>query len=319
MFRNNMIYGQKEEDAVDFLIKQYKKKLLKSSLERMSKNGLIWREKLSDDEHSKLKNYKMAGAIYRHVFSTIGSCSGDLLKLAEANYTRVIGLAMYSLSVSEREFYNYFTALRFFGTHATSVRNVETKNPKLIKENTAKLRLESWKTLKTKGLGLKNKFLAQREISEGVLGNDDFVFLSLECGNVKSKSYSRFGNKLYRIPVDSNSSFSHSFITLNNLLTSKNQPKFTLDKLTASDETKRKIVRNYNVKDIIAIGDIKKFVCCSLILFIRQLSEIDKESLLGIRNEYDINILINSVFRPQVCIPRRLYARQDTYEVRDLK
>lgn len=319
MLKNKTNYGQKEEDAVNFLIRHYRRSLLNSSIKRMGENGLIWRENASDDDVSRLKNYNLAGMMYKSVLSAIGSFSKDVFKIAEDNFTRVVGLAMYSLTPSERDFYIYFISLSFYCTHATSVRNVETRNPSLISRNTAKLKLESWKTLKNKGIGLGNRFLPQREAAAGILGNDDFVFFSIECGSGINKSYSRFGNKLYRFKIDRKIEFNYSFITLNNLLVTKNQPKLTLSKLITSEQAKRKIVRNYNLKDIMAVGDVKKFICCSLILFLRQLSTEDKECLLNIRNEQDVNILINSVFRPQICIPHRLYAREDDYEVIDLK
>lgn len=319
MLRNRNNYGQREEDAVNLLIYRYRKKLLKSSIERMSKNGLIWRKSLDNDELSRLRGFRLPSVIYRHIVSTAGTIPDDLFKLAETNYIKVIGVAICSFTHSEREFYNYVISLPFFCTHATSVRNVETSDKRLVNENTAKLRLESWKTLKAKGVGLRNKFLEKRNLSDAVFGNDDFVFLSLECGNRGGKSYSRFGNKLYRFPIEGKSSFNQSLITLNNLLTSKNQPNKTLEKLTISDDAKIKFVRGYKLSEVIAVGNIKKFICCSLILFIRQLPLLDKESLLTMRTEGDINILINSVFRPQICVPHRLYARLGDYEVIDLK
>ncbi|EMD3084759.1 hypothetical protein VQY72_002140 [Salmonella enterica] len=309
-------YSDSDLESIIIINKIYRKCLLKKSIGMMDEIGLRWKNSLSETDHAELKKLKVPQIIVDEILANIRPRDKSLFEIAESNYYRTIGKVIYNLSPAERVFYDNALSLPFYCTHATSVRNVETHNPKLIKENTAKLKLNSWYTLKQKGLGMRNKFIPQRNISSAVIGNDDFIFFSLEVGSSLKKCSSRFGRRMYRVPIESNLAFRYSLITLNNLLTHKNNPV----KLSMPDVIPdiRRLKFKYNPIDIIAVGEIKKFVICSLIKTFRSLPMSQQDLLLSYRDDYHINILINSFFRPQICVPHRFYSRTGEYEVHEL-
>lgn len=309
-------YSDSDLESIKIINKIYRKSLLKKSIGRMDEIGLRWKDSLSETDKAELKKLKVPQIIVDEILANVHPRDKSLFEIAESNYYRTIGKVIYNLSPIERGFYDNALSLPFYCTHATSVRNVETRNPKLIKKNTAKLKLNSWYTLKRKGLGMRNRFISQRNISSAVIGNDDFIFFSLEVGPSLKKNSSRFGRRMYRVPIDNNLIFRYSFITLNNLLTHKNAP----DKLSIPEiiPDVRRLKFKYNPIDIIAVGEVKKFVICSLINIFRSLPLGHQNLLLSYRDDFHINILVNSFFRPQICVPHRYYSRAEEYEVHEL-
>ncbi|MCS2173061.1 hypothetical protein MUU46_22530 [Scandinavium sp. TWS1a] len=225
-----------------------------------------------------------------------GDSISDFTELANNNY-RALQVAAQRLTDQEILFFDHFTRSDFYAAHATNSKAVINDNNDLVLFSRKKL-IED-----------KIIFPTGNTSSDDIVGlaNDDNVFFSLEVGAPPQKSPaegigSRFGNTIYKIPYK-NPAFEHSSLVLFDQLEMV-VPECHLNGI--SIEAKQILnSRNYTMRSICFYG--RKSIpalALSIILAARLLPEDDRNILLKIQSEREINNLLGYLFRIEIRVPR---------------
>ncbi|MBI6547770.1 hypothetical protein [Xenorhabdus lircayensis] len=219
----------------------------------------------------------------------------------------------------ELEFAKSFKSKEFYIVHVSDKYLIDNLN------NSKKdLNLYSRVRLEEKKISFNKYNSSVKDISR--LGNDDYVFFSLEVGIIPKKTKSVFGNYFYRIRYSGdNISLMHSSMVLfDNLMPKKHlgQPfccKRLFERLKISDSSKaqfraRKLCRGKS--SFSGFYHSLNGLLYSIIHVIRELeNEDDKKELLSARSDEEINLIINGLFRPEVRVPRMIGFVEGSYQV----
>ncbi len=150
------------------------------------------------------------------------------------------------------------------------------------------------------------------------LKTDDFVFLSLGTENTNKKT-SRFGSHKYTIPAGNladNKYGSFLHVTLNDTLffndrkTTKYPNSFTAKDINI---LKNEEIAEFASETIFTIADSIDALALRMIKSIRLLSNERQRELLATNTTEGFDILMNTLYRPQVLVPRKLALEKGQY------
>lgn len=207
------------------------------------------------------------------------------------------------LNEQESAFVNYFVKQDFYLSHATKANLLNEKND---------LNIYSRKRLVEKNIVFPKENSSLTDI--GGLGNDDYVFFSLEIGPMPSKEgTSRFGSTIHKINF-SNEAFNNASLTLIDQLILD----FPDAKIPGLSEKGKNILINRSSPDVRSVffsGKVDSIfsLAHSIVGATRLLSQSDKDIILNERDPKRLDNIMNQIFRPEVRIARMVSAKQGDF------
>ncbi|PHM60974.1 hypothetical protein [Xenorhabdus ishibashii] len=219
-------------------------------------------------------------------------------------------IQMQPLSDKEQQFADVFMKKDFFIVHASDVN--------LINNNERNLLIYSRHRLQEKGIKFPTHHSSVQDILG--LGNDDYVFFSLEVGYTLKKPLSIFGANFYRIPYRrENMALRHSSMTLIDQIKLKAPDSRMLEKISQQARTYLK-TRGFVRENVhfCGIDNCLEGLLYSIILETRNLGRLSMEKdvnlILSARTDDEMNRVINGLFRPEVRVPRMVGIPNDAYQ-----
>ncbi|MFD3240131.1 hypothetical protein ACE2AK_13380 [Rahnella perminowiae] len=213
-------------------------------------------------------------------------------------------IALGKLTVQEQIFFNVLTQSSFYAVHCTNSPDVVNKAGDLI--------LYSRKELTGKGIRFNTRNTQPIDIS--MLGNDGYVFFSLEVGLPLLKSSSRFGSIFYKIAY-SHPVFRNSSLVLTDQVALV-KPRCHIPAL--SREAIRLLeAREFNRLSIIFNGKMFSVLglAYSIILTNRTLPPADQEIILSARSDAQLSNVVNSFYRPEIRVPKMVGIQSEQYTI----
>ncbi|MBI6548303.1 hypothetical protein [Xenorhabdus lircayensis] len=213
------------------------------------------------------------------------------------------------LSNEEKQFADVFMKKDFFIVHASDAHLTDNAERNLV--------IYSRVCLQEKGIEFPSHHSSVLDI--GRLGNDDYVFFSLEVGNTLQKPWSLFGKDFYRIAYKKeNMALRHSSMVLVDQLQPGPPNSRMIKNISkrAHDCLKLRVFMEYSIC-FSGIDDCLRGLLYSIILEIRNLTrslEGDAKVLLSARSDDEINRIINGLFRPEVRVPRMIGITRGDYQ-----
>jgi insecticidal toxin complex protein TccC len=265
------------------------------ALDRVQNNGLLMRQDF----------LRSCGKRGNDEFLAQSLPASELMQafVSQLRNGRSIAEEVGDLDSEEKAFLEVFSAKDFYVTHATE-RKVSSKSGDLI--------LFSRKRLVEKGTVFPEDHSMEEDIEE--LGNDDYVFFSLEVGEKSKKKESRFGGLFYRVNY-SHPIFDFSSMSLLDQLNMQIPQPSIVGLSNDARATLR--ARKYTRLNILFHGreDSMKGLACSIIEVARMLPERDKQIILCARSDDEVNRVINWIFRPEIRVPGIFAVREGSYSV----
>jgi len=219
------------------------------------------------------------------------------------NY-HALRIALGKLTIQEQSFFNTLSQAPFYAVHCTDSLDVVNKNNDLI--------LYSRKKLISKGIRFNADNTQPIDIS--MLGNDGYVFFSLEVGSPLLKSSSRFGSIFYKI------TYSHP-VFRNSSMVLTDQVALVIPRCHIP-ELSREAVRILEVRqlDRLAIIFNGKMLSVlglaySIILTNRSLPVADQKIVLSARTHTELSNVVNSFYRPEIRVPKMVGIKSDEYSI----
>lgn len=200
----------------------------------------------------------------------------------------------------EKEFIAFFTSRRFYAVHFSDAEVIDIKGD---------LKIYSAKHLKkTKRISYKKTSI--RDIK--YLGNNDYVFLSLEVGHIPKKLTSRFAVKRYAIPFTTEKFFHCDIVLLDQFDLSPPVCKLPISQKGNMHLSKRE---SYNRCNIYYRGAFHFIHCLAEIIVneTRMLSIEDRKIILNTRDDSGLDNIVNNMFRPEIRVPRMLICPRGSY------
>ncbi|WP_198359342.1 hypothetical protein [Burkholderia ubonensis] len=202
------------------------------------------------------------------------------------------------LSDDEIKFLNVFLNQKFYATHTTLAP---------VKNESGVLSLYSREKLIERGIIFNENNSPPEDIK--ILGNDDFVFFSLEVGDTPKKPSSRFGGVTYRVNFDEAVFRDTSWLSLVEMRFAKtpNVDRHIpyLNQSEQSSLSKRELTP---FETVFAGRDMKRGIGLSIISDARKLSPESRKKILESTTEGKINSLINGLYRPEIKVARHYFS-----------
>lgn len=199
----------------------------------------------------------------------------------------------------EKQFVERFLVTPFFATHSTAAQ---------VKGNNGTVSLFSRQKLIDRGMIFNQMNSPQEDIK--YLGNDDFVFFSLEPGVHPQKPSSRFGGATYRFDFDNSSFRDTAWLSLVEMRYART-PNLErhiegLDQSEYSRLSKRTLKP---FQTVFAGDDMKAGIALSIVRDVRDnLSHDAQVRMLGNTSDSHINKLVNGLYRPEIKVARHFFS-----------
>lgn len=225
----------------------------------------------------------------------------DLINLSKANM-RQLYRSLGTLNQHESDFFARFTESRFFATHTTGAP---------VENGQGIVSLFSRDKLIERGI-IFNENNSPQEDRE-LLGNDDFVFFSLEVGETPKKPSSRFGGNMFKFDLDKPSFTSVAWLSLTDMRFA-NTPHLNrhIQGLSCAEYDKLSKRELPRFQTVFHGKDMKAGIALSLIKDFREnLSHTSREKLLCYSTEHDLNRLVNGMYRPEIKVPRHFISDEN--------
>ncbi|PHM73489.1 hypothetical protein [Xenorhabdus kozodoii] len=216
------------------------------------------------------------------------------------------------LSNEEQQFADAFMGKNFFIVHATNANLTNNPAKNLLIYSSCRLKVNKIE-FPEHNSSYQDRF---------GLGNDDYVFFSLEVGNTLQKPYSIFGLNFFRIPYKrENMALRHSVMTLIDQIKLE-PPKSRMIKNISESARKHLETRNFTREKthFCGIDNCLEGLLYSIVLEIRDLGNYswmknDANLILSARTDDEINQVINGLFRPEVRVPKMVGIPSGFYQV----
>ncbi|HCC0888482.1 TPA: DUF4116 domain-containing protein [Salmonella enterica] len=146
-----------------------------------------------------------------------------------------------------------------------------------------------------------------------ILANEDFVFFSLEPGEEPKKASSRFGFKLHSFDLNQPVFEQVSSINLYDQINEQRpDPKKHIDGLSEeATETLRK--KESSVYNFMFFGkDLRAGLGLYLLKRIRAIPQRDRQKILAMKGEHELNRVINGILRPEIKVPKYFFSKEYT-------
>ncbi len=221
------------------------------------------------------------------------------IKVISKNNIRGLYQSLGVLSQDESDFLSRFLESKMFATHTTSA---PVENEKGI------VSLFSREKLIDRGILFNTKNSPEEDIS--ILGNDDFVFFSLEVGETPKKPSSRFGGEMFRFDFSKPSFTDASWLSLAEMRFSST-PHLSRHVQGLTDEEYGKLSKRELPRfgSVFHGTDMKTGIALSLIKdFRNNLSDASRGKLLTWSTDDELNRLVNGMYRPEIKVPRHFFS-----------
>ncbi|MDR5781870.1 hypothetical protein QCE63_20940 [Caballeronia sp. LZ065] len=285
--------SDKTRDVACRLLQRVRFKRARNALRRMGRNGYLFRKNATPEQDD---DWVYVGGPLVPQFQR----SSALFSKSIKNVDDVIA-SNGALDAQEESFADNFLGMPFYATHATQSR-VLSPGGDLV--------LYSRKRLREKAIAFSEKNSTSLDVNG--LGNDDYVFFSLEVGEQPSKDWSRFGSRMYKVKYD-HPAFAHSSMSLVDQLELEAPLPGALN---LSDQANDILYgRCFDRPDVMFHGRERSIVGLlhSIIHAARELPPADRQIILNARSETEINNIINYIFRPEIRVPGMIAVCQDDF------
>jgi hypothetical protein len=224
------------------------------------------------------------------------------------------------LDVPERRFLERFLKQDFVATHFT---NASLDQPSKSGENL--LSVFSRDKLIAREIGFNQTNTTEGDLSQK--GDSDYVFFALECTAQPSKSSSRFGAQVYRVPFDSSVFQDASWGALDDLLGAVDKDAGShisdLRDLSVmeragfshiSERANRDFLEVEAGNDIFMGKDLLTGAGLTVIGKLRTLHKMEgceklADELLASGTPEALNAVLNGILRPEIRVPRHFFSR----------
>ncbi|MDR5759979.1 hypothetical protein [Caballeronia sp. LZ035] len=275
------------------LLQRVRFKRARNALHRMGRNGYLFRKNATPEEDDDWVFDR--GPAVSHFQRSAALFSKSIKNVDDIIASNGV------LDGQEESFAENFFGMPFYATHATHAR-VLSPGGDLV--------LYSRKRLMEKEIAFLDDNSTDMDVNG--LGNDDYVFFSLEVGEKPAKDWSRFGNRMYRVKYDHPAFAYASMSLLDQLELEPPSP----EALNLSEEASDILFgRSFERPDVMFHGRDRSIVGLlhSIIHAARKLPPEDRQIILNARAEPDIDKIINYVFRPEIRVPGMIAVCQDDF------
>lgn len=205
------------------------------------------------------------------------------------------------LNDREKQFVESFLAMPFFATHSTAAP---------VKGDSGTVSLFSRQKLIDRHIIFNQANSPQEDIK--LLGNDDFVFLSLEAGADPKKPSSRFGGTTYRFDFNDPHFRNTAWLSLVEMRFAQTPILDRHIEDLSRDEYSRLSKRTLQpFQTVFAGGDMKAGIALSIVRDVREnLSQDTQERILSNVSDVHVNKLVNGLYRPEIKVARHFFSNQ---------
>ncbi|ELL0227409.1 DUF4116 domain-containing protein [Salmonella enterica] len=207
-----------------------------------------------------------------------------------------------SLDNDEKSFLDSILTVKLRATHASDAN--------LVNENDI-LGIYSRKLLIKKNIPFTEVNSTRKDIK--CLSNDDFVFFSLEPGEDFKKPSSRFGSSIYSIDINKPVFEQVSCISLYDQVTKEPpDPKKYIHGI--SREAARILQKkDPSICDFMFSGkEMRTGLGLYLLKRIRNIPHSDRQKILSMKSEHELNSVINGILRPEIKVPKYFFSKEYT-------
>ncbi|ECG0678883.1 DUF4116 domain-containing protein [Salmonella enterica subsp. salamae] len=207
-----------------------------------------------------------------------------------------------SLDNDEKSFLDSILTVKLRATHASDAN--------LVNENDI-LGIYSRKLLIKKNIPFTEVNSTRKDIK--CLSNDDFVFFSLEPGEDFKKPSSRFGSSIYSIDINKPVFEQVSSISLYDQVTKEPpDPKKYIHGI--SREAARILQKkDPSICDFMFFGkEMRTGLGLYLLKRIRNIPHSDRQKILSMKSEHELNSVINGILRPEIKVPKYFFSKEYT-------
>ncbi|ROM93791.1 hypothetical protein [Pseudomonas brassicacearum] len=273
-----------QDQAARIITSAIRRYIAEKSYARMIKKGAIWNkdDPRSSDWQAELSMKKKLAAIRSISQKNIHNLISNLEMLTPPELTLVTNIKH----------------AKFFATHTTNT-------PRTNKGGG--ISLYSRQKLLDRGVIFNTKNSPVEDIA--LLGNDDFVFFSLEVGETPKKGGSAFGDLTYRFNLHETIFMEVGWLSLVEMRFART-PDLSrhIHDLSAEDYTLLKKRELSPLSTVFFGQDMINGIALSLILDLRKLSPTGQTRLLAMAGESSLNSLINGIYRPELKVPRHYFS-----------
>ncbi|AUT30031.1 DUF4116 domain-containing protein [Escherichia marmotae] len=283
----------------------------------INEKSLLEKQNLASNIITKTIRNSVADKAYSHMFSTgkawkemeMSSTGIKIMRQLSTDNIRKLYRDLTPLNEKETIFFDRMLKMKFTATHAS--------NAIITNENNT-MELFSRKKLEQRAIDFEKNHTEPDDINE--IGNDDFVFFSLEPGEGGKKNRSRFGKYIYTVDFDNPVFTQIAWGSLQDQILNQTGNVRTHIKGLSEEAYNYLSERNIENKETMFIGkDIKTGLVMSLIKLFRNIPDDDKEKLLSINTVDGMNKLINGIFRPEIKVPRHFFSKDVGVYFTDVK
>lgn len=263
-----------EDVAARRIVNAFRRLTTDKSNCRMIERGEIWNDVPLSQAHHHL--YDISKTNLRRLYKELGSLN-DL----------------------ERQFIEYFLAAPFFATHYTDAP---------VKGDNGTVSLFSRQKLVDRDIIFDKGHSTLGDIL--ILGNDDFVFFSLEAGTTLKKTSSRFGGTVYRFNFNDSRFCDTAWLSLVEMhMPQTPYLERYIEGLTPEEYSRLSQRLLQPLEIIFAGGDMKVGIALSIVCDVRKnLSSDSQIRLFSNIDDVRINKLVNGFYRPEIKVARHFFS-----------
>ncbi|AOJ05590.1 MULTISPECIES: hypothetical protein [Burkholderia] len=265
-----------EDVASRQIVNAFRQFITGKSHGRMIESGEIWKDVPAQNARDHVRDLSKANL--RGLYRELGALSGQ-----------------------EKQFVERFLATPFFATHSTAAP---------VKSGNDTVSLFSRQKLIDRHIIFNQANSPQEDIK--LLGNDDFVFFSLEAGADPKKPSSRFGGTTYRFDFDDPHFRDTAWLSLVEMRFARTPNLDRHIEGLSPDEYSRLSKRTLQpFQTVFAGGDMKAGIALSIVRDMREnLSPDAQARVLGNVGEAHVNKLVNGLYRPEIKVARHFFSNQ---------
>jgi uncharacterized Zn-binding protein involved in type VI secretion len=246
---------------------------------RMEEKGAYWRDKVEN---------QMLGR------NSDGSAVSSVSEVARHNVDRLATIRA-SLTAQESDFRARLLERPFYAVHATNGQVVNDKGDLIL---FSRKRLQEMTNV---------PFARSNSSSMDInsLGNDDYVFFSLEVGEEPRKASSRFGRTFYRVPYSHGAFTASSLLLLDQAIVEVPTSRISSIDREANERLSQR--GGYSKASLMFSGRTASLegLVDSIITVLRaRLDDLSRSRVYDTRSDAAFDEIVNGVFRPEIRVPR---------------
>ncbi|ECG8590423.1 DUF4116 domain-containing protein [Salmonella enterica subsp. salamae] len=207
--------------------------------------------------------------------------------------------ALSPLNNDEKAFLDAILTIKLHATHASDAKLINKDN--ILKIYSRNLLIEK-----------KIPFPpTHSDYDSCLLANEDFVFFSLEPGEEHKKSASRFGSSIYCFDINQPVFEQVSSINLYDQIAKLNPDPHKHIQGLSEEAAVILQRRESSVYNFMFFGkDLRTGLGLYLLKRIRAIPESDRQKILAMKEEHELNRVINGILRPEIKIPKYFFSKK---------